>query len=430
MTDTADAILAETTFTGDLAIDGQRFPITFRVSASADCRLIFDLDPVSRRIYHVVVNSMGEPGTSSDEFSLTGTSPERKTFHSDGVSVDSHRSGSDGHRISISARAATLTLPLDKPAPKPFLRLWFRAFKAFGNSSIDTKLGMLAVQGQVRGVGADDMSGSVGLQAHTDDPGANWREEADAFLRHMHQGLAFAHGGRLQTPRLDYIHGAVWKATFYDGRGLAPELSVQHPLNQKPYIEALVARYEKDGPLPEILWTAIGWMQIDTTFDEVRFLTAMTALETIVQHELPELRGTVILKADYRILRDKLKAVINDDETLTEAACAIFCGKINQNNQKTLSQKIDALFDHYDLPRQDFEDDVIRNLINLRNDIIHSGVIPNEVNIWPQLILVRELITRILLREIGYVGRYECYVGGYRTRDFPALSKHTEIAAP
>jgi hypothetical protein len=83
------------------------------------------------------------------------------------------------------------------------------------------------------------------------------------------------------------------------------------------------------------------------------------------------------------------------------------------------AQKIHALFDHYEIPRRDFEGDIIRRLINLRNDIVHKGVARNDSDIWPSIILVRELITRILLKEIGFVGRYCCYVGGLNDREFP-----------
>jgi hypothetical protein len=44
---------------------------------------------------------------------------------------------------------------------------------------------------------------------------------------------------------------------------------------------------------------------------------------------------------------------------------------------------------------------------------------PKDADLWPSIILVRELITRILLKEIGFVGRYCCYVGGLNDRDFP-----------
>lgn len=58
-------------------------------------------------------------------------------------------------------------------------------------------------------------------------------------------------------------------------------------------------------------------------------------------------------------------------------------------------------------------------LIKLRDAIVHTGHAPKDTDIWLSIILVRELVTRILLKEIGFVGRYCCYVGGLNDRDFP-----------
>jgi hypothetical protein len=268
-------------------------------------------------------------------------------------------------------------------------------------------------------VSSDDMSGSATLEALSSDPGADWFENADNFLRHMHRGLALAHGGRLQTPRLDYVHGRTWEATFFAGAGFTAELPVHHHLNQGPFIKALAERYQRAGPLPDMLWTALGWMQTDTTFDETRFLTAMTALEAIIESQLPARHGTIIPKADFKPLRRKLEIFIAADDSLPEEAKRIFLSKIAALNQKVFARKIHALFDHYNIPRQDFGGDVIRQLVNLRNNIVHRGAAPDDPDIWPCIILVRELITRILLKEIGFIGRYCCYVGGLNDREFP-----------
>jgi hypothetical protein len=140
----------------------------------------------------------------------------------------------------------------------------------------------------------------------------------------MHRGLALAHGGRLQTPRLDYLHERTWEATFFAGAGFNAELPVHHHLNQGPFIKALAERYQRAGPLRDILWTALGWMQTDTTFHETRFLTAMTALEAIIESELPARRGTMIPKAAFKPLRQKLEAIVAADDSLPQEAKDIF----------------------------------------------------------------------------------------------------------
>jgi hypothetical protein len=152
------------------------------------------------------------------------------------------------------------------------VRWWFRSFSSFRNPVFKTRLGNLVVCGATGSVGAEEISAYVALEAPCGDPGDDWHEEAGDFLRHMHNGLALAHGGRLQKPLLEYAQGRIREMTFYHGSGFTRELPVQHSLHQEPFIKALIERYERSGPLQDIIWTALGWMQTDPTFDEVRFL--------------------------------------------------------------------------------------------------------------------------------------------------------------
>jgi hypothetical protein len=189
----------------------------------------------------------------------------------------------------------------------------------------------------------------------------------------MHRGLALAHGGRLQAPRLDYAHRSTLEIIFFEGAGFTRELPLQDHLNQEPFIKALVERYERSGPLPDVLWTALGWMQTDTSFDETRFLSGMTALEAIVENQLPGRRGTIIAKKEFKPVREKLEQLISAEETIPPEAKAIFLRNVAGLNRKDFFQKINALFDHYQIPKRDFEGNIVRDLIKLRNDIVHWG---------------------------------------------------------
>jgi hypothetical protein len=414
-----DPVLEDEHYEGALGISGENLPIGFRLSAGADCRLKFDLDAVDGKTYILAMRSSGRPGQSQSEFSLSGRSANGKLVASDSMSILGGGANGDGHLIRVAARVATVTVPLERPAPKPILRLWFRAFTSFRNSPIKTPLGLMAVNGAAKDVARDDMSGSVAIEAPDGAVESDWKEKADRFLRHMHHGLAFAHGGRLQTPRLDHVEGGEFHATFLAGSGFQPEFAVQHFLNQDPFIEALADRYFQQGPLPDILWTALGWMQTGTTFDEIRFLTAMTALETITEGALSDGIATIIPKEKFKPLRVRLEDVIKAEADLTDQSRQIFLGKVAGLNKGSFNEKINALFDHYEISRSDFGGRVIGELIRLRNDIVHRGTIPDDVDVWPNIILVRELITRIILTEVGFKGRYCCYIGGQHDRDFP-----------
>ena len=103
-------------------------------------------------------------------------------------------------------------------------------------------------------------------------------------------------------------------------------------------------------------------------------------------------------------------------------------GHHSTNEQDCVTENIRQLFNEYKISRTDFEDEEIERLVRLRDEIVHTGEIPDGMDIWPSIILLRELITRILLKEIGFVGRYCCYVGGRHYRDFPGDGKSPETA--
>jgi hypothetical protein len=52
-------ILKEIRFAGVICVNGEAAPITFRVSAGADCRLLFDVDVVDAPTYLLAVSGPG-----------------------------------------------------------------------------------------------------------------------------------------------------------------------------------------------------------------------------------------------------------------------------------------------------------------------------------------------------------------------------------
>ncbi|MBB3587133.1 hypothetical protein [Sphingomonas sp. BK481] len=402
-------------FEGSLSNGAASVPIAFVVSAGEDCRLVFDVEPGGRDLGRMGFGVGATPGLEMPEYALRGRSAAGNTITSDSVSIIAHGHSGQGHTIGIEAGEATLVVPLNEPQDQPILREWFRSFKSFRNPVFETPLGRVVVHGDAKVPNKDVTSGYVAVQAPAGAVPDDWRQRADAFLLHMQRGIAFAHGGRLQVPRLDYIAKDESCTTFYAGEPFRSEFPVQHQLNHGPILQTLVDRYFDHGPLPEVLWTALGWMQSDTTFDELRYLTAMTALETIIETELPAKKGTTVPKSDFKAMRAELDKVVAAS-ALSDVERNIFRQRLAGMNRKSFAEKIDGLFDHYGLSRDDFGGNAIGSLVKLRNDIVHRGHIPDDVDAWPMIILVRELITRILLTAIGFEGKYRCYVGGLHDR--------------
>jgi hypothetical protein len=412
-------VLESDRYDGEITVNGITAPIGFEAYAGPDCRVVLNIDPVSSTTYTLVCAGDSRPGQTARQFALSGRSADGKTLASDSVCLDEHGSGTDGFHLQLHTQAVRFTRRLETPVEKPFLRLWLRSFRSFRNSVVTTNIGRVAVQGESRPASNDEVSGSIVVEALSSAPDEDWRDMADGLLRHMHDGLAFAHGGRLQSPMFEFVEGRSLSIVFYAGSSFASELPVQYYLQHDPFIRSLATRFDTKGPLPEMLWTALGWMQSDTTIDEIRFLTAMTAIEAIIESQLPARRRTIIAKPAFAALRHLLSQVVSSDASLDQSAREIFLAKLSGINQKTLSEKMSELFDHYGISKRNFEGSVIVDLIKTRNEIIHKGVAPPAVDLWSLIVLVRELITRILLKEIGFVGRYCCYIDGLQDRDFP-----------
>ena len=428
-------ILPEERFSGTISAAGEKFPVEFSLFAGPDCRLRFAVDPISPQDHVVLCGADGRPGLQAEEFSLASRSASGRALASEHISLSGWSYDKDGYQIALSAREAVLKCPLETPVAKPILRLWFRGYRSFRNPPVKTRLGPLLVFGEAKSVGSDALSGGVAIEAPTAEPGAEWRKQADALLDHMQWGLTLAHGGRLQVPRVDYAEGSTEEVTFYEGMGFRSEFPVFDRLRQQPFIQALVDCYERNGSsLPADLRKALDWTRIETTYDELRFVTAMTALEALVNSNLPKhKRGGVIIPKDvFKNLQDALDEVVDTSDAL--AAYAPKRNQLKQGirgiNRRPLNEKLQVLFEHHQIPTDDFTGNEIRRMTKIRNEIVHRGDLPDDVKIDGQvepvdimvnIILARELITRIMLREIGFSGRYYCYIGGRHDREFPAV---------
>ncbi|WP_292271731.1 hypothetical protein [Mesorhizobium sp.] len=128
--------------------------------------------------------------------------------------------GTSGNVLKVAARKAKIVIRRAEPVPTPRMRLWFRGFNSFRNPVVQISLGLVEVVSDAKKVAVDDMSGCVTVQAEAETNLENWVERADDFLTFMHRGLGFAHGSRLQTPRLDLLTGDRWEATYYGATDL------------------------------------------------------------------------------------------------------------------------------------------------------------------------------------------------------------------
>ena len=76
------------------------------------------------------------------------------------------------------------------------------------------------------------------------------------------------------------------------------------------------------------------------------------------------------------------------------------------------------------ISRNDIEADKIKQLVDLRNKIVHrSHTAKNEKEddeLWEAILLSREILVRVVFSMLEFKGTYFCYLGGAHMREFPA----------
>jgi len=401
-------------FTGELRLPETIVPVTFSASVGEDSRIEINVLPIASSYWRAIYDVSGEPGSYVKNLELKGTGSNGVQFYSNSTIISGCTHKNERVHISVKARVAKLTKPAVASEPGIVMKQYLRGFQSYINPRVPMSLGEVEVVGNHRGPkDADKVSGFIFLQAteisHPDD----WLCQAEDFSTYMREGLGFVNGGRLQVPLSVIQFADRQELTYYSGQGFASSLPPVTHLDLGPFIEALVSRYDKPEPFPERLWTAIGWLNKDDPFNESRFLMAMTALETVVEHLSPEKQTTIIPKTEFAKVRsvlDEALANLNVDETALE----IFKRKISGINAWTLRQKLVSLRDKYSLPASEFTDARFGQIITARNEIVHRGISSHGRDLWPNEIFIREFLTQIAFKEIGYSGHFESYLNGYR----------------
>ncbi|WP_161964662.1 hypothetical protein [Xanthomonas arboricola] len=400
-------------FTGHLRYGDKRFPVQFDTIAGVDFRLKIKLRSAAVQMAVDLHSAMGRPGGTGEVLVLEGCGESGETFFSETVDVGGIRIGSRDCDVSISARSAKISRRASEPLPFPVTRLWFRGFKSMLTPVVRSSLGSVEVRGGLKGIGRDDASGFVAIHADQATDLTDWLSRADELLTFLHRGLAFASGKRLQTPVLEVHSGDRRDCTYFEGEGFSGSLAPIHFMNRGPFVDALVKRFEKNVPFQDSLWTVVGWLHIDTPFDEARFLMSMTAIETLCEHVVPKSKTTLMDKKKYRPLRERLISLV-DEAGLTPLETIVLTNRIKQANGLPLSQKLCALREHYKLSANFFTDDAFADLGGLRNDLVHSGRRKGH-DVWPKIVFVRELLSQVVFRELDYTGPHESYLNGHAT---------------
>ncbi|WP_155931490.1 hypothetical protein [Methylopila sp. 73B] len=417
-------IFGTKTYDGFIYRSESRIPINFDVCIKDDLTIKISDVTVPLVAYIALDGGNQVPGSKVERLRLEGTSPDGYYFTSDYVTIRGSKIGTPDSSIQVEAHKATLCYSHESGTDLPVMRLWLVGLRSFPNIPVSTPLGELSIFGSsdsvtpATAIGCIEIIGNIISDA--------WLRDCDNFLTFIHKCIEFGHGSRLHCTAREVTSPSKLEITFYSGKKFPRSLPVIHPMNQQPFIDKISSRYFVDRPFPEPLWTAISWLQNESTFLEGTYLASMTALESLCDSLSPRPKTKIIqeelfLEIKKNFTDSLLSYGLNKDQknALRE--------RINNLNSRSLVLKISALRDYYGLSKSLFNHEKIVSSIRIRNKIVHLGTNAEKMDLWDHYIFIREMICQIVMCELDYSGPYEKYEGGYSSNQFMDKRSHDEM---
>lgn len=430
-----------TSFSGGLDADGNSISLSFSVRINHRGEVEFDLGHIAlTRETSFIMKCWDDDRSKVNCFTLSGKSADGIEFKTEDLLLNSlgHESSRDqGSWITLngSCSRAVFHWKLVEPTPTPVICMRLKGFQNFGHLRQNCKLGTVNMTGNHSIEDPDTVTGSISVKSDDETLELHaWRKETDKLLEHIRRVMSFASATVLQAPITEFLAGSELEVVALSQTRQAPAfMQTFHHLDHQPIFDAAVNSFF-NPPRPDIknLFFAIEWFAMDATYNEVRLVNAMTALENLVVSNLGDSDAMIRPPKEFDKMRTKLRQVIKKcvekwSPEETEKAKEVvkdLNDKLADLNRRSIFQKLKTLSDRWSVPFDGISDDRIRAAKKARDLIVHRGHYYEDENgeredLWEHVTVIREIVVRFLLTAIGYEGRYLSYLGGYHDAQFP-----------
>ncbi|UYV11761.1 MAG: hypothetical protein NCW75_10675 [Phycisphaera sp.] len=176
------------------------------------------------------------------------------------------------------------------------------------------------------------------------------------------------------------------------------------------------------------LGIALQWHLMHSTYNEIRYLSQMTAIEHLIEafRKQHKPATTYLEKRDFRnTVRPALERALLDalatlelDEQAKAGIAESMLANLGNINRRTLRSNLRTMLDTYGVPLDGLGTEVDQ-LISIRNDIVHRGMAGtpgDDLRLADHLAAAQELFRRIFLSLVGYTGTYTSYLGSIHDR--------------
>ncbi len=423
-------------FHGYIQVGGQRIEISLSASVDRSGRLsLLDVDPIKDVAGGLkLMESLNGSGNTVEEFQLECEGSDGKKLTSDRAYLASGRqkltpidcSHKESDRrylvefnIQLRTVEACLTMKASETSDLPQITLSLLGFESFSPLCATTRFGTVKAW-EVRADLGNEITGKLAIQGQK-GLSSNWHTDAKRLLDDIRLVLGFARGAPLRVPIMKFFSGDCGECTFYDVEGCPPYMPPFHHLNLDPIFSTAIKHTDIIAEHRDVLETTIGWLLVKTDYEEIRFMSGMTALETAVSKCLDDKEMFVLKKSKFRKLKSRISEFVKqqNDLDLNENDYVALDKKLPELNRNTFKHNLILLLTRWGISRSDIDDHALSRLLKLRNEIVHQGATPKVECLRENDEILREILVRLVLAIIRFDGTYESYVGGPHSRKFP-----------
>jgi hypothetical protein len=424
-------------FVGNLSAGSDTIPIKFRARIALTGDVEFEFEPIPRdRQTRFISDRWYDRNSSPAEFSLSGVADDRTELLTDNLFFHALHERTDkgsGPQFHLQGQCskATIRQPLSAPAPVPVFRVRLRGFKSFGPLTVTCRLGRVTIAGQTEISEPNNMAGLIDIRADEAQSDIDaWCSDADKLSEHVRRVMSFAAGAVLQAPIVEYYHGENLELTAWSQSAQSDiALATIRYLDQTQIFEAAVASFFAPPIAVRKLFFAIEWFAMNSTYNEVRLVGAMTALENLVDSNLDDKDVFILSPSKFDKIRRVLRNIIRGclAKWSTDAAEDVLSElneKLADLNRRSLLKKLKTLAAHWSVPLDGISDETMKAAKQARDRIVHRGQYREGQeeageDLWHHVTVVREIVVRFIFTAIGFRGRYISHIGGHHDAAFP-----------
>lgn len=424
-----------TVFRGKLVGKNGEAEIAFRTHFAKSGELVLEIDDLLfTNDVLFLTNDHFENETRYYE--INGVSEDGRAFHTTDFLVSKCLTRlfatTDKIELAGSCSTAEIVVPVEEVHHAPVLLLFLKGLEGFNALSEQTPLGAIEIAGTTRPDDHDKVLGQIRIKADTlgDMTALDWRMKADALADHVRRVMSFGFGIVLRTPATQ-----VWyqqTMTIYyrsQTQQRKPTMPLIKPLRLDDMFKAAVTSFFSPPVDVKNLSFAIEWFAMEATYNEVRLINVMTALENLLSSNVGDAKFLECKK--FEKLRGEVRGKIREwlaNNGYTPDECKTLTANMNAKlgdvNRQSFRDKLNTLIEIWRVPMDGITDDDIKAAKSARDLIVHQGHYYKEddadqIQLWRHVCVVREIVVRIIMTAIGFTGGYQSLLGGLHWSEFP-----------